>query len=59
MNTRRFPRQVSEAWPTAADRCGIHHPEQPGPSHWPVTLVVIAAVMSTVLIVWLGGNPHA
>ncbi|NLX17391.1 MAG: hypothetical protein GXY45_10555 [Ramlibacter sp.] len=58
-NTRRYPRQMSEAFPAAADRSGLHHDDQRGPSHWPATLIFIAAIVCAVLIAILGGNPHA
>lgn len=58
-NTRRYPRQLSEAFPSAADRSGIHHEDDRGPSHWPATLVFLAAIVCFLLFAAFGGNPHA
>lgn len=59
LNTRRYPRQSSEAFPSAEDRSGVHHEDDRGPSHWPATLVFIAAIVCFLLLVAFGGNPHA
>ena len=53
MNTRRFPRTTEEAWPTEADRTGMHYYRR-GPSYWP-GLLAINAVLMIVLAVLLYG----
>ena len=54
MNTRRFPRSLSEAWPDSEERTGMHYYRR-RPSHWPGTLVLLALMWIFVGLFLLAG----
>ena len=51
MNTRMYPRQLSEAFPTAADRAGWH--VYPGPPRWIRPLKRIGIALCIACTCWL------
>lgn len=55
MNTRRFPRSISEAWPTEADRTGIHHYGDDAPRAWPFVWIIISIALLIAALVAFGG----
>ena len=55
MNTRRFPRTMAEAWPTEADRTGIHHDDDDAPRAWPFVWILISIALLLAALVALGG----
>ena len=54
INTRRFPRTTEEAWPTEADRTGIHHDES-APRAWPFVWILISITLLLAALVAFGG----
>ena len=59
MNTRRFPRRfprsLSDAWPTEADRTGIHHDDDDAPRAWPFVWIIISIALLIAALVAFGG----
>ena len=55
MNTRRFPRSLSDAWPTEADRTGIHHDDDDAPRAWPFVWILIGIALLIAALVAFGG----
>ena len=55
MNTRRFPRTTEEAWPTEADRTGIHHDYDDAPRAWPFVWILISITLLLSALVAFGG----
>ena len=55
MNTRRFPRSLSDAWPTEADRTGIHHDDDDAPRAWPFVWILISIALLLAALVAFGG----
>ena len=55
MNTRRFPRTTEEAWPTEADRTGIHHDDDDAPRAWPFVWILISITLLLAALVAFGG----
>lgn len=55
MNTRRFPRSLSDAWPTEADRTGIHHDDDDAPRAWPFVWIIISIALLIAALVAFGG----
>lgn len=67
MNTRRFPRSLSDAWPTEADRTGIHHDDddrarsvysdadESAPRAWPFVWILISIALLLAALVAFGG----
>ena len=55
MNTRRFPRSLSDAWPTEADRTGIHHDDDDAPRAWPFVWILISIALLLFALVAFGG----
>ena len=67
MNTRRFPRTTEEAWPTEADRTGIHHydddrarsvysdADESAPRAWPFVWIIISIAILLAALVAFGG----
>lgn len=55
MNTRRFPRTMAEAWPTEADRTGIHHDDDDAPRAWPFVWILISIALLLAALVAFGG----
>lgn len=51
MNTRMYPRQLSEAFPAAADRAGWH--VYPGPPRWIRPLKRIGIALCIACTCWL------
>ena len=66
MNTRRHPRSLSDAWPTEADRTGIHHDDddrarsvysdadESAPRAWPFLWIIIS-----IALLFAFGGPSA
>ena len=66
MNTRRFPRSLSDAWPTEADRTGIHHDDsararsvysdadESAPRAWPFVWILISITLLLAALVAFG-----
>ena len=57
MNTRRHPRSLSDAWPTEADRTGIHHDDDDAPRAWPFVWILISIALLLALVAF--GGPSA
>ena len=55
MNTRRYPRSLSDAWPTEADRTGIHHDDDDAPRAWPFAWILISIALLLAALVAFGG----
>ena len=55
MNTRRYPRSLSDAWPTEADRTGIHHDDDDAPRAWPFVWIIISIALLIAALVAFGG----
>ena len=54
INTRRFPRTTEEAWPTQADRTGIHHYGDDAPRAWPFVWIFISITLLLSALVAFG-----
>ena len=55
INTRRFPRTTEEAWPTEADRTGIHHDDDDAPRAWPFVWIFISITLLLAALAAFGG----
>lgn len=55
MNTRKHPRTLAEAFPTEADRTGIHHDDDDAPRAWPFVWIIISIALLIAALVAFGG----